>query len=62
VQQAHGERGHDRGGQLTDRPPRVSLVEGRSHRPVGQHPLGHLTDEPARDQRRGLLDLESYTW
>ena len=57
VQQAHRERRHASPRQRADRAPRVRLVEGRSHGAVGQDALGHLADEPARNQRRRLLDL-----
>ena len=49
VEQAHRERGHAASDQLADRPPRVGLLERRSHRAVGQDALGDLADQPARN-------------
>src|SRR5262249_16812516 len=45
-------------GQLANGAARVVLVEWSPHGSVGQHALGHLADEPARNQRRRLLDLQ----
>src|SRR5207247_8067903 len=39
-------------------PTGVRLVELALHGAVRQDALGHLADQPAGDQRRGLLDLE----
>ena len=58
VEQADRERRDAAGGQRPDGPAGVGLVERRAHAAVGEHPLGHLADEAARDQRGRLLDLQ----
>ncbi|OGL13923.1 MAG: hypothetical protein A3F92_02765 [Candidatus Rokubacteria bacterium RIFCSPLOWO2_12_FULL_71_22] len=58
VQEADRERRDAARAELAHGPARVGLVERRAHRAVRQDPLGHLADQPARHQRRGLLDLQ----
>jgi len=58
VEQAHRERRHAARGQRPDRPASIVLVQRRPHGAVGEDPLADLADEPTRDQRGGLLDLQ----
>ena len=58
VEQADRERRDPARDQRADRAPRIVFVERIAHRAVGEHALRHLPDQPARDERRRLLDLE----
>ena len=58
VQQADRQRRHPARDQRADRAARIVFVERIAHRPVSEHALRHLADQPARDERRRLLDLE----